>query len=128
MWNDRPVDEVASQPTSRPGSRPSSSPISRLVQVCVVGCLLLLMAGCRERPQVTSRHSLDLIKQVYTACNTRNPERLARCRQKYDQLVAQGELSDAEQASFQRILQSADSGDWPAAQSASLQFARDQVR
>ncbi|MCC6511329.1 MAG: hypothetical protein IT423_19665 [Pirellulaceae bacterium] len=124
MWNDRPVYQVPSQLDSRPASHP----ISRLFQVCVVGCLWLLIAGCREHPQVTSRHSLDLIKQVYTACNTRNPERLTRCRQKYDQLVAQGELSDAEQASFQRILQSADSGDWPAAQSASLQFARDQVR
>lgn len=90
--------------------------------------LVLLLAGCREHPQVTSRESLDFIKQVYTACNTRSAERLSACNRKLDELVAQGQLSEAEQNSFRGILSSAQAGDWDAAQRSSLQFARDQVR
>ena len=94
-----------------------------------LGCMLLLaISGCREHPRVTSRESLDLIKQVYTACNTRNPERLDKCKVALEELISSGELSEAEQASFEKILELADAGEWQAAQSESLQFARDQVR
>ena len=86
------------------------------------------MTGCREHPRVTSRESLDFIKQVYTACNTRNGERLSACRKKLDELVSEGQLSEAEQQSFRGILSSAESGDWESAQRSSLQFARDQLR
>ena len=92
-------------------------------------CLMLLaISGCREHPRVTSRESLDLIKQVYTACNTRNPERLNKCKVALDELVSNGEISEAEQQSFEKILKLAEAGEWQAAQSESLQFARDQVR
>ena len=90
--------------------------------------LISLLSGCREHPAVTSRESLDLIKQVYTACNTRNSQRLEKCRQAYAELVEKGMLSEAERASFTRILDTAASGDWETAQASSLQFARDQVR
>lgn len=93
-----------------------------------VGLMLCSMMGCREHPRVTSRESLDFIKQVYTACNTRNQERLTVCRQKLDELAASGELSEAEQESFRSIISSAESGDWASAQRSSLQFARDQMR
>ena len=92
-------------------------------------CLLSLLAsGCREHPRVTSRESLDLIKQVYTACNTRNPERLSKCKVAVDELNSRGDLSPAELQSFKEILQRAEAGEWEAAQAESLQFARDQVR
>jgi hypothetical protein len=90
--------------------------------------LTLALSSCREHPRVTSRESLDLIKQVYTACNTRNAARLTKCEAAYAELVEKGLLSAEEQKSFERILQTAQSGDWAAAQASSLQFARDQVR
>ncbi len=90
-----------------------------------LGLALFWMMGCREHPRVTSRESLDLIKQVYTACNTRNQERLAASRQKLDQLATAGQLSQPSKISFRRILSTAESGDWESAQRSSLQFARD---
>lgn len=98
--------------------------LSTLFSLLAISCV----AGCREHPQVTSRESLEFIKQVYTACNTRNQERLNACKNKLDNMVAEGQLSEAEQNSFRRILGSAESGDWETAQRSSLQFARDQVR
>lgn len=94
----------------------------------VVVLLLLGLGGCREHPRVTSRESLEFIKQVYTACNTRNPERLKVCRVKLDELVAQSQLSESEQESFRSIIRIAEAGDWDSAQRSSLQFARDQIR
>ncbi len=96
-----------------------------------IACLVFLVSacvGCREHPQVTSRESLDLIKQVYTACNTRNPDRLSKCKVKLGELSEQGLLTDRERTSFETILKSAEAGDWNTAQASSLQFARDQVR
>ena len=94
-----------------------------------VACLLVIgLFGCREHPRVTSRASLDLIKQVYTACNTQNVERLGKCKEEIAALMASGELSAPERESFQRIIALADAGDWQAAATESLQFARDQVR
>lgn len=98
-------------------------------RVSLLACLLLVgLLGCREHPRVTSRASLDLIKQVYTACNTQNNERLTKCKEEIAELVESGELSAAERESFERIIALADSGDWQAAAAKSLQFARDQVR
>ena len=94
-----------------------------------LACFLWLAAcGCREHPRVTSRESLDLIKQVYTACNTQNTERLSKCKVALDELSSKGELSPAELKSFEKILRLAEAGEWQAAQRESLQFARDQVR
>ncbi len=43
--------------------------------------LLILAAaaisGCSRHPKATTRDSMDFIKQVYTACNTKNSKRLA---------------------------------------------------
>ncbi len=96
--------------------------------VCLLWLSVAASVGCRQHPQVSSRESLEFIKQVYTACNTRSPERLAACRSKYEQLVSLSQLSDREQKSFRAIIASAEAGDWEAAQKSSLQFARDQVR
>ncbi len=95
-----------------------------------VATLVMLgaLSGCREHPRVTSAESLEFIKQVYTACNTKNSQRLAACRTKLDELVSAGQLSEAEQKSFRSILSTAEAGDWQAAERSSLQFARDQVR
>lgn len=96
-----------------------------LAMLCLAG---VCASGCREHPQVTSAESLEFIKQVYTACSTKNSTRLAACRSKLNSLVAAGELSEAEAQSFSSIISTAEAGDWESAQRSSLQFARDQVR
>lgn len=98
------------------------------LKICTVSLIAIMLAGCRDHPRVTSRESLDLIKQVYTACNTRNTERLSKCKQAISELSENGQLSEAEKSSFQSIVDLAEAGDWQTAQAESLQFARDQVR
>ncbi len=89
-----------------------NSQIFRRAMFCQLLIMVCLSLGCREHPQVTSRESLEFIKQVYTACNTRNAQRLSACKSKLDELVAQGQLSEAEQKSFRGILSSAEAGQW----------------
>lgn len=98
----------------------------------VAGILAVLVAlvwwpGCRQYPPVTSRENLDLIKLVYTACNTRNPKRLAAAQERIDKAAQTGELSPAEEAGFRSILETAAAGNWPAAEAAALRFAKDQL-
>jgi hypothetical protein len=86
------------------------------------------LAGCQQYPEVTSRASLDFIKQVYTACNTRSLPRLADCEAELETLRAAGAIGAEEHTAFVDILALAREGQWQAAQGASLQFAEDQVR
>lgn len=108
---------------------PRFSPRFRSWKQLFIMCLLMCcLAGCREHPRVTSAESLEFIKQVYTACNTKNSERLTACRSKFDELISQGQLGPAEQESFRKILGMAEAGEWQEAERSSLQFARDQIR
>lgn len=86
------------------------------------------LGGCRQHPKVTSRESLDFIKQVYTACNTKNPERLAECVERLAELVALGKVSNKEIKSFKKVLELAGKGEWESAQTTALKYAKDQVR
>lgn len=98
----------------------------------VAGILAVLVAvvwwpGCRQYPSVTSRENLDLIKLIYTACNTRNPKRLAAAHERIDKAARAGELSAAEEAGFRSIVETAAAGNWQAAEAAALRFAKDQL-
>jgi hypothetical protein len=90
--------------------------------------VLSLLAGCRQHPKATSRESLDFIKQVYTACNTKNAKRLSACEERLAELQAQEKISKVEIKSFQRVLGIASKGEWESAQLLALQFAKDQIR
>lgn len=94
-----------------------------------LGVLVLVVwwPGCRTYPPVTSRESLTLMKLLYTACNTRDPVRLAKVEQGVSAARKAGKLSASEDRSFTHILGLARDGDWGSAQSAALQFAQDQV-
>ncbi len=89
---------------------------------------LSLFAGCRQHPKATSRESLEFIKQVYTACNTKNAQRLAACKERLAELQLEEKVSKEEIKSFQRVLAIASNGDWDSAQNLAFQFAKDQVR
>lgn len=97
---------------------------------CVVILMahLSLFAGCTQHPKATSRESLEFIKQVYTACNTKNAKRLAACEERLAQLESEEKISKEEIKSFQRVFAIASNGDWESAQNLAFQFAKDQVR
>lgn len=98
------------------------------VSVAFLFFLIALAAGCSKHPKATSRDSLDFIKQVYTACNTRDAKRLVACEKRLAELESEKKISVDEVKSFQRVIDIASKGDWEAAQSMALRFAQDQVR
>jgi len=93
--------------------------------ICLIAAILL--QGCGRHPKATSRDSLDFIKQVYTACNTKSLKRLAECERRFADLKEAGKMSTAEAKSFQEILEMAKDAKWDVAQGKAMQFARDQT-
>lgn len=98
----------------------------------VAGLLAVLVAvvwwpGCRQYPPATSRDNLDLIKLVYTACNTRSEKRLDLAERRIDEAVRSGEMSPEEETSFRKIVGWAKEGRWQAAEQAAFRFAQDQI-
>lgn len=71
---------------------------------------------------------MDLIKQAYTACNTKNSQRLAATESRFQELVADGLLSEEEQKAFQEILDLAHDGNWEKAQNRAFSFAKSQIK
>ena len=93
----------------------------------LVGVALVFLQGCSRHPKATSRDSLDFIKQVYTACNTKSVKRLTECERRFAELKEGGKMSEEEAKSFQEILGMAKDAKWDLAQGKALQFARDQT-
>jgi hypothetical protein len=79
-------------------------------------------------PEATSPDGLMLIRAVYTACSSRNEERLSRVEQRLATAHADGQLTSDERAAFDAIIHQARSGDWQGATRESYAFAEDQVR
>jgi hypothetical protein len=92
-----------------------------------VPVLIIWWPGCREYPAVSSQESLYLMKLLYTACNTRDPARLAEVEKGVAKATQEGKLTPAEQEAFGRIIGTAKKGDWADAERAAFKFAQDQV-
>ncbi len=109
-----------------------TSNFQTLGRVCQFGFLLLigssLFAGCSRHPNATSRESMEFIKQVYTACNTKNAKRLALCKDRLAELESEGKISKEEIKSFKIVLDLAGKGEWESAQSMAMKYAQDQIR
>jgi len=84
--------------------------------------------GCRKYPPVTSPEALSLIKQLYTACNTRHEGRLAAVEAELHRLAHQGILGRREEEAFRSIVELARAGQWERAERESLRLAQDQLR
>ena len=95
--------------------------------VLAVPLLVVWWPGCRQYPAVTSQESLYLMKLLYTACNTRDPVRLAKVERGVEKATRAGQLTPPEQAAFTKVLDMARAGDWPDAEKAAFKFAQDQV-
>ncbi len=73
---------------------------SAVLLVVLSAGLLLTAGGCSSYPEVSSAESQQFIKQVYTACNTQNAERLRKCDERLMELVEAKLVTDREQARF----------------------------
>lgn len=115
--------------------RPASSPLTKAIAAqrpfsslkWLLVLAVLVLSGCNSQPRVTSPEAFELIKQAYTACNTKSAKRLANTKQRFEELKASGTLSEAEQVAFLEILDLAEQGDWERAQDRAFSFADSQV-
>ena len=94
--------------------------------------IMLLVVGVRWwlnrkiYPPVSSGTSLVLIKQLYTACNTKNLKLLEKFDQRLAREQEQGQVSAEEASHFEEISSRARAGEWEAASKCAFRFARDQ--
>lgn len=98
-----------------------------IAAVCALAVFFVWFPGCRQYPPVSSKESLDLIKLVYTACNTKSAKRLDVAQKRIDAASRDGKLSPEEEAGFRKILGIAAAGDWRSAEAAAYRFAQDQL-
>ena len=96
--------------------------------VLSIAMLIVWWPGCRSYPRASTPESQEFIKQLYTACNTKDAARLGAAETKLAALVQQNKVVKEEKEAFQAILATAKAGNWDTAMKASLQFAQDQVR
>ena len=88
---------------------------------------VILISGCNHHPVVSSPESQVLIQRLYTACNTRNVERLTAAVKIYDQLKESSKVLEAESKIFDQIINLAREDRWEEAAETSLRFAEGQV-
>ena len=95
--------------------------------VAVLALGVVWWPGCRHYPAVSSKESLQVMKLLYTACNTRDHAKLTRVEQSLEKAAKAGKLTPQEQAAFRGIVDMARQGEWERAEKASFRFAQDQV-
>lgn len=105
-----------------------SNPWPGLTNAVLCILVMLLLVGCNPQPRATTAESMELIKQVYTACNTKNTERLEKAEAKLKTLVDQQLISEDERVEFESIIVQAREGQWEKAQHRALSYAEAQVR
>jgi hypothetical protein len=101
--------------------------LSGAAGVLLIPLLVIWWPGCRQYPAVSSRESLELMKLLNTACNTRDPKRLAGVEKGVEKLTREGKMPPEERAGFDRIIGMAKAGKWEEAEQAAFRFAQDQV-
>ena len=83
--------------------------------------------GWRQYPAVTSPESLQTMKLLYAACNTKDSARLKQVEARVEKLIREDKMSAPEHKAFAKILALANAGDWGRAEKAAFKFAQDQV-
>jgi hypothetical protein len=103
----------------------------KLIAIMLVLALIaayLWWPSFKTYPEVTSRESLQLMKLLYTACNTQDVNRLNKVEADLQKLVTAKKMTTTEQDAFTRNITLAKNGAWKDAEKASFKFAQDQVR
>ena len=95
--------------------------------VLAIPLVVVWWPGCRQYPPVSSKESLELMKLLYSACNTRDEKRLAVVETGVEKLTVEGKIAPAERQGFDKIIAMAKSGKWEKAEEAAFKFALDQV-
>lgn len=98
-----------------------------LASVLAVPLAILWWPNWRQYPPATSPESMQTMKLLYAACNTKDTVRLKTVEERIEKLTRADKLSAAEQNAFAKILQMAHAGDWERAEKAAFRFAQDQV-
>jgi hypothetical protein len=93
-----------------------------------MACCSWISVGCGATPTVTSPESQELILRFYTACNTKNPDRLASAIEIYRRLIERNQISSQEQKRFDELISIAQSGRWQDAADMAYSFSQSQVR
>jgi hypothetical protein len=95
--------------------------------ILLIALALIWRPGCRDYPTVTSPESLQLIKLVYAACNSKSLERLEKAEATLAELAQQNKVTPREKSAFESIFAMAHAGKWEQAEQASYRFAEDQI-
>lgn len=99
--------------------------IAALLAVIVA---LVWMPEGKRYPSVSSKENLEMMKALYAACNTRDPNRLGQVESRLDIARQSGLMTPAEEKAFRQIVGLAKSGRWEKAQEEAMRFAKDQTR
>ena len=98
-----------------------------IAAVLLAPLVVIWWPGCRQYSPVTSREALGLMQLLYTACNTKDPARLAKVETGIGKLTREGKMTPDERDGFDRIIAMAKANDWSRAEAAAFKFAQDQV-
>lgn len=98
-----------------------------VVVLLAVPLVIIWWPGCREYPPASSPEALEVMKLVYTACNTRSEQRLTEAEKKASQLAQEGKLSAQEQALIGEWITKARAGGWDEVADAAFRYFEDQV-
>lgn len=88
---------------------------------------IVTISGCRDYPRVATAEAQVLIQKFYTACNTKNDDRLNDCKKTFETLKAANRLTPGEIEGFEKIISLATDDQWSSAANEAMRFAEDQV-
>ncbi len=94
----------------------------------MMACCAWMSVGCGSTPAVTSPESQELILRFYTACNTKNADRLTSAIEIYRGLIERNQISLQEQKCFDELISLAQNGRWQDAADKAYAFSQSQVR
>ena len=97
------------------------------MMVLAVPLTVIWWPGCRQYPAVSSKESLELMKLLYSACNTKDEKRLGAVVKRIEKLNREGKMAPNEWEGFDAIIGMARVGKWENAEEAAFKFAQDQV-
>ncbi|HMO13248.1 MAG TPA: hypothetical protein PKD64_01460 [Pirellulaceae bacterium] len=100
-----------------------------LLALVVLGgiAVYLWMPRLSLYPKVTHLEADKLMRQLYTACSSKDEQRLAAAHERFQKLIEADTISLAERKVFEKIFKTAQTGSWEKAATECLRFAQDQV-
>jgi hypothetical protein len=89
---------------------------------------VILVTGCQKYSEVSSPEGLAIVRALYTACSSRNGERLTTVERRIHAALRDGDISRSDVEDFVAIIRQAEQGNWERAIRNSYRYAQDQVR